>query len=459
MSSEPAFVLIVEDEEAHGEAIAEALQRSNYVCHTVTSGAAAIESIKRRPPDVVVTDYRLGGDLDGMDVLRQAKRERPESEVILITAYGSESLAREVLSQDNEYRAYDYLIKPIDVELLRAKVSRAAKQALAGRESRMLREQIDSAFEFSGIIGNSEAMRRETKRLEKIARSKATVLIVGETGTGKELFALAVHANSPRAAKPFKILNCAAVSESLLESELFGHVKGAFTGAHADRVGLVAAADGGTLFFDEIGDMPLAMQAKLLRTTETGEVLRVGTNDVQYFDVRFIAATNRDLSDLVRAGAFREDLFYRLHAHGALRLPPLRERGEDIPVLAQRFLERANKENGTHFESVAPDAMRKLVNYRWPGNVRELKNVIERMCLEAEGTTLTADDLPPSLQASTDIVRVGPPNLAGMTMADVEKLHIMNTLRLCGGNREKTAKALGIGARTLYRKLRDYGLR
>lgn len=457
--SDTAFVLIVEDEVAHGEAIAEALRRSNYACNVVGSGAAALESIKHRPPDVVITDYQLGGEVNGMDVLREAKKASYYTEVLLITAYGSEELAREALSQDSEHRAYDYLIKPIDIDVLREKVQRAAKQALAAREAALLRRQVDQAFEFSGIIGTSDAILREIKRLKKIARSKSTVLIVGETGTGKELFAQAIHQNSPRAGKAFKVLNCAAVSETLLESELFGHVKGAFTGAVADRKGLVAAADAGTLFLDEIGDMPLTMQAKLLRTLETGEVLRVGSNDTEYFDVRFVAATNHDLSMLKREGAFREDLFYRLHAQAAIRIPPLRQRREDIPVLAHRFVEQANKENGTNRESIAPDAMRKLVNYNWPGNVRELRNVIIQMCLEAEGSVLTVKDLPDSLQASTDIVPAGPPNLAGMTMADVERLHIMNTLRMFGGNREKTAKALGIGARTLYRKLRDYGLR
>ena len=457
--SDTAFVLIVEDERAHGEAIAEALAKSKYACNVVDSGPAAIESVRHRPPDVVITDYKLGGGVNGMDVLREAKKKNPDTEVILITAYGSEALAREALSQDSEFRAYDYLIKPIDIDVLRDKVSRAAKQALAGRDARLLKEQVDQAFEFSGIIGTSDAILREIKRLKKIARSKSTVLIVGETGTGKELFALAIHQNSPRAGKPFKVLNCAAVSETLLESELFGHVRGAFTGAIADRKGLIQAADGGTLFLDEIGDMPLPMQAKLLRTLETGEVLRVGTNDTQYFDVRYVAATNHDLSELVRTGAFREDLFYRLHAQAAIRLPALRQRREDIPVLVHRFIDQANHEHQTAFTGASPEVMRKLVNYTWPGNVRELRNVVFRMSLEAEGPVLEVDDLPDNLRASTDIVRLGPPNLAGMTMADVEKLHIMNTLRMFGGNREKTAKALGIGARTLYRKLRDYGLR
>lgn len=457
--SDTAFVLIVEDEVAHGEAIAEALARSNFACNVVENGEEALTSMRNRPPDVVVTDYKLGGDTNGMDVLREAKRLCPDTEVIIITAYGSEQLARTALSRDSQPSAYDYLIKPIDVDVLRDKVARAAKQATAARETRLLREQVADAFEFSGIIGTSEVIRREIKRVQKIARSKSIVLIVGETGTGKELFAQAIHQNSPRTGKPFKVLNCAAVSETLLESELFGHVKGAFTGAVVERKGLIAAADGGTLFLDEIGDMPHTMQAKLLRTLETGEVLQVGSNDVQYFDVRVVAATNRDLSNMVREGSFREDLFYRLHAHGAVRIPPLRERREDIPVLAQRFLEQANAENGTKFEAIVGAAMRKLVNYNWPGNVRELRNVVFRMCLEAEEPTITVNDLPTAFQASTDIVPAGPPNLAGMSMSDVERLHIMNTLRMCGGNREKTAKALGIGARTLYRKLREYGLR
>jgi len=457
--SDTAFVLIVEDELAHGEAIREALQRSQFACKLVETGEAALESIRRRPPDVVVADYKLEGDVNGMEILRETKKISPWTEVIVITAFGSEELARQALSTEADARAYDYLIKPIDIDVLRDKVTRAAKRATNARETRMLREQLDQAFEFSGIIGASAAIQREIKRLKKLARSKSIVLIVGETGTGKELFAQAIHQNSPRAGKPFKVLNCAAVSESLLESELFGHVKGAFTGAIADRKGLVAAADGGTLFLDEIGDMPQPMQAKLLRTLETGEVLPVGSNDIQYFDVRYVAATNRDLTELVRSGEFREDLFYRVHAHGAIRIPPLRERREDIPVLAQHFLEQANKEYGLEFEGLSTEAIRKLANYNWPGNVRELRNVVYRMCLEGEGKLLTVDDLPDSLQASTDLVPAGPPNLAGMSMADVERLHIMNTLRLFGGNRERTAKALGIGARTLYRKLREYGLR
>ncbi len=364
--SDTAFVLIVEDEVAHGEAIAEALRQLDFACNVVNTGQGAIESLRQRPPDVVITDYRLGGDLNGMDVLREAKQVSPETEIILITAYGSEELAREALSHDGGLGAYDYLIKPIDIDLLREKVKRAAQQAITARRNRMLEGQIDAAFEFSGIISASETMRKEIKRLGKVARSKSTVLIVGETGTGKELFAQAIHQNSPRAGKPFKVLNCAAVSETLLESELFGHVKGAFTGAVTDRKGLVESADGGTMFLDEIGDMPQAMQAKLLRTLETGEIIKVGTNDVQYFDVRFVAATNHELSELVREQRFREDLFYRLHAQGAIRIPPLRARREDIPALVHHFVRLWNQENNAQLDGITPEAVREAFEHPRP---------------------------------------------------------------------------------------------
>ncbi|MCO6437684.1 MAG: sigma-54-dependent Fis family transcriptional regulator [Phycisphaerae bacterium] len=452
-----SFVLIVENEPDQGEAMADALRRAGFACHLVHNVADALASIRHRPPDVVVTEYELGNGENGFDVFRATKRKNPDAEVLILSARNGHD--RELAVADGEFNPYDFVAKPVDMVLLVEKVRRAAKQASAALESRMLRKQMETAFDVHGIIGTSDAIRRELRRLGKIAPSKSTVLIFGETGTGKELFAQAIHHMSPRAGKPFKVINCAAVSETLLESELFGHVKGAFTGAIADRKGLVEAADGGTLFLDEIGDMPLMMQAKLLRTLETGEVMRVGSNDTQYFDVRFVAATNRDLNEGVREGKFREDLFYRLHAHGAIRIPPLRQRREDIPVLVRRFIDDANREYATEVISIAPEVMRKLMNYQWPGNVRELRSVIYQMCLEAEGEELAVDDLPPTLRPATDIVHVGVPNMAGMSMADVERLHIMNTLRMYGGNREKTANALGIGARTLYRKLRDYGLR
>jgi len=458
--NQTAFVLVVEDEEGQGRVIAQAIKRSNHACNVVTSGAAAIDSIRMRPPDVVVTGVGLAGEIDGFEVLRQTKRISPDTEVILI-ANDQERAAGKASSLDAGLRAFGYLSKPIrpaDSDVLRDKVNRAARRAITARQARALREQVDKGFEYDGIIGISDCLHREIKRALKLARSKSTVLIWGETGTGKELFAQAIHANSPRVARPFKVLNCAAVSETLLESELFGHVKGAFTGAMADRKGLLHSADGGTVFLDEIGDMPLTMQAKLLRTLENGEVVPVGSNDAVHLDIRFVAATNRDLGELKRQGRFRDDLFYRLHAHGAIHIPPLRERREDIPILVNRFVEMTNRDNGLQIEGITPEALRKLINHDWPGNIRELRNVVDRMCVEAEHSRLDVADLPDMFRGTTDIVAVGPLNWAGLSLHDVERLHIINTLRLFGGNREKTANALKIGARTLYRKLKEYGI-
>jgi two-component system response regulator HydG len=457
--AETAFVLIVEDDAAHGEALAEGLRRAGHACRLVRNGTEALDSIRSRPPDVVVTDYKLGGALDGMEVLRKTKEISPNTEVILMTAYGSEQLARDALSPDNPVTAYDYLIKPVDIDAVRDKVDRAAAKAIAARDVSALRERMEQAFNFEGIIGTSPILAREIHRIKKLARSKSTVLILGESGTGKELVAQALHSNSPRAGKPFKVINCAALAETLLESELFGHVRGAFTGAVTDKKGILEAADGGTLFLDEIGDMPLNMQAKLLRTLETGEVQRVGSTETRMVDVRFIAATHRNLRELVDKGEFREDLFYRLHAQGAIRLPPLRQRREDIPLLAQHFLEQANRTNGTNVTGFTPEVMRRLTGYPWRGNVRELRSVIEQMVIEAEHEVLDVRDLPDALQGSTDIIpHAAQPMLVGMSMADVERLHILNTLKMTGGNREKAAKILKIGARTLYRKLKDYGV-
>ncbi len=456
--AENAFVLIVEDDAAHGEALLEAIKGSGHIPRLVTSGAEAIESIQQRPPDVVVTDYKLGGKLSGLDVLRETKRLSPDTEVILITAYGSEELAREALSPDSAHRAYDYIIKPLNLEVVREKVNRAARQAITARDNRQLRERIEQSFSFEGIVGGSESLAREIKRVRKLARSKSTVLIVGESGTGKELIAQAIHSNSPRKDKPFKVINCAALSETLLESELFGHVKGAFTGAIQDHKGILVAADGGTLFLDEIGDMPLSMQAKLLRTLESGEVTPVGSTETRYVDVRFVAATHRDLQHLIKDGAFREDLYYRLHANGAVRIPPLRERREDIPLLVHHFIQQFNREDGLTIKGASSECLRKLSHHSWPGNVRELRNVIERMCVEADGVELTVSDLPENLRSVTDIVPVGLPALAGMPLDELERLHILNTLKMFNGNRELTAKALKIGTRTLYRKLKEYGI-
>jgi two-component system response regulator HydG len=455
-----AFILIVEDEVEHGQAIAEGLRRSGHACHVVNDGPAAIASMRDRPPDVVVTDYRLGGDTNGMDVLRAAKELCPDTEVILITAYGSEQLARDVLSRESRTQAYDYLIKPLDLEEVREKVQRAARQSLSNKENRHLREQLDRAFSFEGIIGSTEIMAKLIKKLRRVANSKITVLLIGETGTGKDLIAQAIHVNSSRSGNPYRAINCAGLNENLLESELFGHVKGAFTGAMTDRKGIFEAADGGTLFLDEIGDMPLTMQAKLLRTLENGEFIPVGSNDVRIVDVRVIAATHQNLTELIQQNKFREDLFYRLN-QVQLAVPPLRSRREDIPLLADYFLEQASKErqaSGLDDLSMDSEVLRKLTAFDWPGNVRQLQSVIGAMVVQTDAPVITVDDLPDAIRGSTEIVPLAPSGYTGLSMADVEKMHIANTLKLTSGNREKAAKMLGIGARTLYRKLKEYEL-
>ncbi len=460
---ETAFILLVAPDARRGQVIADALQGGERTFRMVTSrvesGAEAVGSLRVRAPDVLVIDFAAAGEGDGATVLTEAKRLTPQSEIVLISRGEDEPRIRKALGNGKRSAdVYEHLIDPVAPEVIADVVSRAARQSLATREARLLREQADKAFDFEGIIGVSEAILRQIKRAQKLARSKSTVLITGETGTGKELFAQAIHAASPRAGKPFKVLNCAAVSETLLESELFGHVKGAFTGAVSDRKGLLHAADGGTMFLDEIGDMPLAMQAKLLRAVENGEIIPVGSNDAVHLDVRFVAATNHDLNERVQQGKFREDLFFRLHAFGALSIAPLRARPEDIPILAERFIERANRENGLSIRGITPEAMRKLMRYSWPGNVRELRNIIERMCVEAESDRLDVADLPENLQGTTEIVPASLPNLAGLTLADVEQMMILSTLRRNEGNRDKTARELGISLRTLYRKLKEYGL-
>jgi len=449
-----AFVLVVEDEQAHGEAIAEGLRRQGHACRVVESGADAIKSIKDRPPDVVITDYRLGGDMDGMEVLRQAKQLSPDSEVILITAFGDEQLARDVLKDGG---AYDYITKPLDLARLREVVDRASRQAITSREHRALRQQLDTAFAFEGIIGSSAEMARIIKVLKQVADSKITVLIIGETGTGKELIAQAIHNNSSRKNKPYRVINCAGVTESLLEGELFGHVRGAFTGAVGDRKGLFEAADGGSLLLDEVGDMPSAMQAKLLRALENGEIIPVGSNDARHVDVRVIAATNKDLKQLKDKGEFREDLYYRL-AQVTLRIPPLRDRRDDVPLLIHHFIKQANAELGRQVIGATPEAIRQLANYKWEGNARQLRQVIFQMVLLGQQEQLDVEDIPDEFRVGTDIVRSPQVALAGMSLEELEKMAIQATLKRTDGNREQAAKILGIGARTLYRKLKEYGL-
>jgi len=451
-------VLIVEDEQAHGQALAEGLTRSGFEVELADSGRAALKLLNRRSFDVVVTDYKLGGDLDGLELLRQAKSKRPETEVVLITAYGNEQLARIALRKEN---AYDYITKPINLEELREVVARAAKQAQVTRHSQVVRTELDDKYGFDGIVAASPAMKRILNIIRQVAPSNITVLLEGESGTGKDLLAGALHRYSPRRDKRMVTLDCAGLSEGVLESELFGHTKGAFTGALASRKGRFEYADGGTLFLDEIGEMPLPMQAKLLRVLECKEVVPVGANEPIKVDVRLVCATNRDLIKAVKEKKFREDLFFRIKGV-TLKLPPLRERREDIPLLIEHFLRIFSKEYNKQIKGITAQARDLLIGYDWPGNVRELRNNIESMVVLAGSDTLDVEDVPEDIRGQAESVKstalVPLESLAGMSMVELEKEHIRNTLKKVNGNREQAAKSLGIGPRTLYRKLKEYNI-
>jgi len=453
--SDTAFILIVEDQQSHGEAVKEGLERAGHACHLVDSGDAAVDSMQHRSPHVVISDYRLGGDMTGLDVLRRARAINPWTQGILITAYGDEQLAREAFINGG---VFDYLKKPLDLDVVRQRVDSAARQAMILRENYNMQQQWSRADAFEGIIAVSGAMKSVLDRVRRLANTKITVLIYGESGTGKELIARAIHNNSDRRHKPWVAVNCAGISEGILESELFGHLKGAFTNANTDRRGFFEEADDGTIFLDEIGDMPMAMQSKLLRVLENGEIFRVGSSRPIHVDVRVVAATNRNLKEAVEKREFREDLFFRIN-QAEINLLPLRDRRGDIPPLIHHFMQQANKLHGKSVKHMTPEALRLLHNYRWPGNVRELQNVLSQMVALSDGDVLDVGDLPstPPINMGTDIVPVTPRNF-DLTLDELTKLAIQQALAQHRGNREKAAKQLGIGARTLYRKLKEYGL-
>lgn len=455
--SETAFILIVENDADHAEILAERLRPEYRACRVASSREEAIESLHTRQPDVILVDDRPESDDQNADrLLRETRRSAPDAQIVLMTS--DRQRAGEIKARYGSgiaILAYDQ--KPVDLEQVGEIVAQAVRQARRNRERRALAEQSERAVEFDGILTTNPQMIRIIRMIERIADSKLTVLILGESGTGKELVAAAIHNHSPRRNKLFRAINCAGLHENLLESELFGHVRGAFTGAVADRKGLFEVVDGGTLFLDEVGDMPLSMQAKLLRTLENGEIQPVGSNEMRRVDVRVVAATRQDIRGMVDKGEFRDDLFYRLN-QAAIRLPPLRERREDIPLLVSNFIRQACDTHSKTVASISPEAIRRMTSQSWPGNVRELRSAIDQMVVLAEKPELDVEDLPDQIRGSTEIVLAGSPTTAGLTMEQLEKMHISNTLKLTGGNREKTAKMLGIGARTLYRKLREYGL-
>ena len=450
-----AQVLIVDDEVDHAEVMAEALRRMGHVCTIVHDLPSAEDELKHGNFDLIVTDLVMDSETDGLKVLAAARQAQPNAETIMVTAHGDVPTAKSAIRGG----AYDFIEKPLDLEVFRNLCDRAIQTVMLRASNSELRERLDEKFGFEGVVGTSIQMRNLLTMMRQFAPTTTPVLITGESGTGKELIAQAIHNNSKRAKARFVPLNCAGLSESILEDELFGHVKGAFTGADRDREGRFEYADNGTLFLDEVGDMPLFMQAKLLRVLESGEVIRLGANDARHVNVRMISATNRDLNDAVKKGTFREDLYFRIKGV-ELHLPALRERREDIPLLCRHFVQKYAREMEKPVPAISEDAQLALVRYSWPGNVRQLLNVIQNSVV-LSGDVIEPRHLPAELLADAasgagDEAGSVP---TGLSLDQIEKQAIRNTLRLCNGNREQAAKMLGIGERTLYRKLKEYGLK
>lgn len=454
-------LLIVDNEAAHARAASESLEKIGYQCEVATSGPDAAKLIERETFDIIITDMVMN-DFDGMQILALARQRLPDCEVVMVTGHASVPLAVEAMQKG----AFNFLEKPITPARLRAIVEKAAEAVSLRRTNTELRRRLDERFGFEGFIYTSAAMRNVIDRLRRIAATDATVLITGESGTGKEMIAQAIHQNSPRRAKRIVALNTRAVSEHLVESELFGHVKGSFTDAVSDRVGAFEYANGGTLFLDEVGDMPMSTQIKLLRVLEEHKITRVGDNKPIKVNVRLISATNRPLEQMVADGSFRNDLYFRLKVI-TVQLPPLRDRRDDVIPLMDHFRKlflRRYEKPASHF---SPAVIKQFFAYDWPGNIRQLRNFVETMVVLDTDGVLAEDDLPPELiEESVSSGHIGSPtaipaevaqsSLVGQPLATIEKWAIEETLHLTGGNREEAAKVLGIGARTLYRRLDQY---
>ena len=449
----PHRILIVEDDVDNGRSLQEAIGDLGYETELAATGAGGVEAFRARGADVVLTDLVLP-DIDGIEVMKQIRAlDAGRTPVILMTAYASVDSSVRAMKEG----AYDYLQKPLDVDDLQAKLGRALEAARLRKQVEQLNAEVRAGWSVKSWVAESPAMREVVRQTLALAQANATVLVRGESGTGKELVARALHADGPRAGGPFIAVNCAAFAESLLESELFGHEKGAFTGAVARHAGAFERARGGTLFLDEIGDAPPAVQVKLLRVLEDRRIMRVGGQESFQVDVRLVSATNRDLEARVAAGAFRQDLLYRLQVVG-LALPPLRARRADIRPLAERFVAQAQADHGKRIRAIEPEWFACLEAYDWPGNVRELRNVAEAAVVTAPGDVLEAARLrlggavpPPPASAAWSV----PEN---MTLEQIEKKILEEALRRNGGNRSLTADQLGISRRTIQRKIQDYGL-
>jgi len=445
-------VLIVDDERNTREGLARALRRK-YNLLLADSGMAALEILKTESPEAVLTDLRMPG-MDGMTLVKRILTTDPQPVCILLTAYGNVETAVEAMKSG----AYDFLTKPVNLDRLEVLLQRAIKTKRLEASNLQLKQELDSKYGMESIIGQSSGMQAVFDTIRQVAPSRATVLINGESGTGKELAAHALHRLSNRGDNPFVAVHCAALSDNLLESELFGHERGAFTGATETRKGRFELADGGTLFLDEIGEIEPATQVKLLRVLEERNFERVGGMEKIEVDTRLLCATNRDLRRMVEEGTFREDLFFRLNVV-QIRLPPLRERREDIPLLLNHYLKEFTVENAREIQGFTPDALDALIRYRWPGNIRELRNVMERMVVLSRGERITLRDLPGEVKEEGGPLKSSPTLRGATSMLEAEKKMIMQALDDHKGNRTKAADQLGISRRTLHRKLNEFDLR
>jgi two-component system response regulator PilR (NtrC family) len=452
-------ILVVDDEKSMREFLEIMLRKEGYEVACARDGKEALNSLKARPYDLVLSDIRMPG-VDGMEVLNRAKENSPGTIVIMITAYGSTESAVEAMKRG----AYDYITKPFQVDEIKLIIRKALEKKTLEEENIQLRKELESKYQFGNLVGNSPGMLKVYDLIQRVKDTRANILISGESGTGKELVAKAVHYNSPRKDKSFVTINCSAIPETLMESELFGHMKGAFTGAFSNKQGLFEAAEGGAVFLDEIGELSPSLQVKLLRVIQDRIFRRVGgTEDIEV-DVRIITATNKNLEEEVRQGGFREDLFYRLNVI-QIKIPPLRERREDIPVLARHFLDRYSRELGKGIKKISEEAMGRLVNYSYPGNVRELENIIERAVALESSSAILPESLPPVVFEKPSEIALReeielPP--AGLDLEEVvggiEKGLLLKALQNARGVKKEAAKLLKISFRSLRYRLKKYGL-
>jgi len=444
-------ILVADDEEEIRNSLSIVLREEGFRCMAVADGEEAIKALKEHSFDILVTDLKMP-KADGIEVLEQVMQRSAETLTIIITAHATVETAIQALRKG----ASDYILKPLDFDEVILRIENLLNQKKLVQENKYLREQIDQEFNFNHIIGESPAMKEVYRMVKRVSNANSNVLITGPSGTGKELVARAIHSNSPRSSKPFIAINCGAIPKDLMESELFGHKKGAFTGAISDKDGVFVAANKGTVFLDEVGEIPVDQQVNLLRVIQEREVKPIGSNQMISFDTRIIAATNKNLEEEIEKGNFREDLYYRLNVV-EIPLPTLQKRKEDIPLLAHHFIKKYSRELNRPVKGISSEAIGALMSYDWKGQVRELENIIERSVLLGDGDFITPDDLPGSIQESSNDFEYDADSLEDAVQT-FEKHHIISVLKRTEGNKAEAARLLGIDPSTLYRKMERMGI-